>query len=54
MHSNYFVAKARFRREWLAINEQMFAVVRAGADDLGKALTAFTSYQTERQRALRR
>jgi len=45
VHSNYFVAKPRFWREWLAINEQMFAIAEAGADDLGKALTACTSYR---------
>jgi hypothetical protein len=45
VHSNYFVAKPRFWREWLAINEQMFAIAEVGADDLGKALTAYTSYR---------
>lgn len=45
VHSNYFVAKPRFWREWLAINEQMFAIAEAGADELGKALTAYTSYR---------
>jgi hypothetical protein len=45
VHSNYFVAKPRFWREWLAINEQMFAVAEAGADELGKALTSYTSYR---------
>jgi hypothetical protein len=45
VHSNYFVAKPRFWRAWLAINEQMFAVAEAGADELGKALTSNTSYR---------
>jgi len=45
VHSNYFVAKPRFWREWLALNEQMFAIAEAGADELGKALTAHTSYR---------
>jgi hypothetical protein len=45
VHSNYFVAKPRFWRQWLALNEQMFAIAEAGADELGKALTAHTSYR---------
>jgi hypothetical protein len=45
VHSNYFVAKPRFWRQWLAINEQMFAIAEAGADELGKALTSYTSYR---------
>jgi hypothetical protein len=45
VHSNYFVAKPRFWREWLAINEQLFAIAEAGADELGKALTSYTSYR---------
>jgi hypothetical protein len=45
VHSNYFVARPRFWREWLAINEQLFAIAEAGADELGKALTSYTSYR---------
>jgi hypothetical protein len=45
VHSNYFVAKPRFWREWLAINEQLFAIAEAGADDLGEALRSYTSYR---------
>lgn len=45
VHSNYFVAKPRFWREWLAINEQLFAIADAGADALGKELTSYTSYR---------
>jgi hypothetical protein len=45
VHSNYFVAKPRFWREWLAINEQLFAIAEAGADALGQALTSYTSYR---------
>ena len=45
VHSNYFVAKPRFWREWLSINEQLFAIAEAGADELGKALTSPTSYR---------
>jgi hypothetical protein len=45
VHSNYFIAKPRFWRAWLAINEQIFAIAEAHADNLGKALTANTSYR---------
>jgi hypothetical protein len=45
VHSNFFVAKPRFWRAWLAINEQIFALAESGADELGKALTANTSYR---------
>jgi hypothetical protein len=45
VHSNYFVAKPRFWRAWLAINEQMFAIAEAAADDLGRALTSRTAYR---------
>jgi hypothetical protein len=45
VHSNYFVAKPRFWRQWLAINEQMFAIAEAAADELGRALTSNTSYR---------
>jgi hypothetical protein len=45
VHSNYFVAKPRFWREWLSINEQLFSIAEAGEDELGKALTSATSYR---------
>ena len=45
VHSNYFIAKPRFWRAWLAINEQLFAIAEAGADVLGRALTSNTSYR---------
>jgi hypothetical protein len=45
VHSNYFVAKPRFWREWLAINEQLFCLAEARADELGRALTSTTSYR---------
>ena len=45
VHSNYFVAKPRFWREWLAINEQLFAIAEGCEDALGKALTSYTSYR---------
>jgi hypothetical protein len=45
VHSNYFIAKPRFWRQWLAINEQILAIAEAKADELGKALTSYTSYR---------
>jgi hypothetical protein len=45
VHSNYFIAKPRFWRAWLAINEKMFAVAETPADPLGEALRTPTSYR---------
>ena len=45
VHSNYFVAKPRFWRQWLELNEQLFAIAEASADELGRALTSYTSYR---------
>jgi hypothetical protein len=45
VHSNYFIAKPRFWRAWLAINEQMFAIAETPGDPLGAALCAPTSYR---------
>ena len=43
--SNYFVARPAFWREWLALNEAMFAVCEdPGEHPLKAALTAATSY----------
>jgi hypothetical protein len=43
--SNYFIAKPRFWRAWLAINERMFAIAEAPADALGEALRTPTTYR---------
>jgi len=43
--SNYYVAKPRFWREWLRINEQLFAIAESAEDALGKALTSHTEYR---------
>ena len=43
--SNYFVARPAFWREWLALNEQLFAVCEGEATPLQRALTQPTSYQ---------
>ncbi len=45
VHSNYFVAKPRFWRAWLAINEQLYAIAEAPADSLGESLRAPTRYR---------
>jgi hypothetical protein len=45
VHSNYFIAKPRFWRAWLAINEKLFAIAETPADPLGEALRAPTSYR---------
>jgi hypothetical protein len=38
VYSNYFIAKPRFWRAWLAINEQMFVIAESPEDALGKEL----------------
>src|SRR6202045_1103 len=43
--SNYFIAKPRFWRAWLAINEKMFAIAETPSDALGEALGTPTSYR---------
>jgi hypothetical protein len=45
VHSNYFIAKPRFWRAWLAITEKMFAIAETPDDELGKALRAPTAYR---------
>ena len=45
VHSNYFIAKPRFWRAWLAINEKMFAIAETPADPLGEALRTPTTYR---------
>jgi len=45
VHSNYFIAKPRFWRAWLAINEQMFAIAESAGDPLGEQLRLPTSYR---------
>jgi hypothetical protein len=43
--SNYFAAKPRFWREWLAVNEKIFAIAEAPDDALGAQLRAPTTYR---------
>jgi hypothetical protein len=45
VHSNYFIAKPRFWRAWLAINEKMFAIAETPGDSLGEALRAPAPYR---------
>jgi hypothetical protein len=45
VHSNYFIAKPRFWRAWLAINEKMFAIAETPSDALGEALRTPTTYR---------
>ena len=45
VHSNYFIAKPRFWRAWLAITEQMFAIAESPSDALGGALRTPTRYR---------
>jgi hypothetical protein len=45
VHSNYFIAKPRFWRAWLAINEQIFAIAETPSDALGEALRTPTRYR---------
>jgi hypothetical protein len=45
VHSNYFIAKPRFWRAWLAINEEMFAIAETPGDPLGESLRAPTRYR---------
>jgi len=45
VHSNYFIAKPRFWRAWLAVNEKMFAIAETPSDALGEALRAPTRYR---------
>jgi hypothetical protein len=48
VHSNYFIAKPRFWRAWLAITEQLFAIAETLQDPLGIRLRAATQYRGRR------
>jgi hypothetical protein len=45
VHSNYFVAKPRFWRAWLEVNERLFAIAEDPADRLGEELRTSTAYR---------
>jgi hypothetical protein len=48
--SNYFVARPAFWREWLALNEALFAACEGPASALQRALTQPTTYPGAAQR----
>jgi hypothetical protein len=45
VHSNFFLAKPRFWRAWLALNEQLFQIAENANDPLGQALRQPTPYR---------
>ena len=45
VHANYFIAKPRFWRAWLEVNERLFAIAEAREDALGRELSAPTDYR---------
>jgi hypothetical protein len=45
VHSNYFIAKPRFWRAWLGVNERMFQIAESGDDPLGEELRRPTAYR---------
>jgi hypothetical protein len=49
VHSNYFIAKPRFWRAWLAITEQLFAIAEMPDDPLGIKLRTPTQYRGRRE-----
>jgi hypothetical protein len=49
VHSNYFIAKPRFWRAWLAITEQLFAIAEIPDDPLGIRLRTPTQYRGRRE-----
>lgn len=48
--SNYFAAKPKFWREWLALNEKLFAICEGAESPLKRSLTYSTSYPGAVQR----
>jgi hypothetical protein len=45
VHSNFFIAKPRFWRAWLALNEQLFQIAEDAGDALGRQLRQTTTYR---------
>ncbi|HTV97861.1 MAG TPA: hypothetical protein VME42_17830 [Steroidobacteraceae bacterium] len=45
VHSNYFVARPRFWRAWLEVNERLFEIAETRDDELGAQLRAPTAYR---------
>jgi hypothetical protein len=48
VYSNYFIARPKFWRAWLAVTEQMFAIAEAPDDPLGRELRTPTEYRGRR------
>ena len=48
VHSNYFIAKPRFWRAWLAVTEQLFDIAETADDPLGIRLRTPTRYRGSR------
>lgn len=44
--ATYLIARPRFWRAWLALNEPVFAIAESGEDSLGAQLRAVTSYRS--------
>jgi hypothetical protein len=49
VHANYFIAKPRFWRAWLAVTEALYSIAEAPDDPLGEELRAPTSYRGQSQ-----
>jgi hypothetical protein len=49
VHSNYFIARPRFWRAWLEVNEQLFRIAGTSGDPLGVELSAPTEYRGSRE-----
>jgi hypothetical protein len=45
VHSNFFIARPRFWRAWLALNEQIFQIAEDANDELGRELRMTTTYR---------
>lgn len=45
VHSNFFIAKPRFWRAWLALTEQLFKIAEDKEDPLGRELRQPTTYR---------
>jgi hypothetical protein len=45
VYSNYAIAKPRFWRAWLEVNEQLFAIAESPTDPLGERLRSATVYR---------
>ena len=51
VHSNYFIAKPRFWRAWLEVNERLFAIAEDPADRARRGAAHTHRLSRQRQRA---